>query len=112
PGALAHVAGVADHDAAECVCQIPSRRHARVEVLVVLAAGRREDGALAPVDLRLLLRARMPEERIAGAVQDDDLGAGAVAVCLLVRASWKLANVNVYRVPRHAEAHDARAGAA
>src|SRR5439155_21706724 len=92
-GTAGVVHGVAVVEPAEGVGEVTSARRAGVEVLVVLVVARGEQAALLPVDLDGLVLTGEPEQRVAGPAQDDDLGAGAVTMGLLVRASRELAHV-------------------
>ena len=72
-------------------------------MLVILAAHRRDDRAIVPVDFDAFACVREPEQRVAGAADDDDLGARPMAVGFFVGAGRELADVQVHGVARHPE---------
>ena len=91
--------------------QVPGRLGAVVEVLVPPLDGRHEHAHTAPVH-SFPLGAFLPQEGVAGPGQHDDVGAGAVAVGLLVLAHGELRKVRAHGVVDELEQGGAVAAAA
>src|SRR5713226_6628434 len=68
-------------------------------MLVEPAVGRHDDGAGPPVALKtIVFPALLPQQRVALAVEDDDVRARTMAVALLVHAGPELGDVGAHAV--------------